>query len=211
MLDMVTRLLGAMERYQNYVLPLGILVALAICFMGYKYLKAWVAALGFFMGFGGGYVIAYKLVDDRVYAPLLVGLMAGIILTLISFMVFKAGIFVFCAMIAGSLVWGLPLMESLSEKVRYMELPGTMAVKMAVVLPVLITIVAAVVIGIAGLKLTRPVVIFSTGICGAFRAVMYLMVFLDIEIVAETRFVWLGVIVLLAILGIVVQHFTAGK
>lgn len=211
MLHIISRLADLLEQYRMLVLPFGILFSLIICFSGYKYLKVWVTTMGFICGLGAGYIVASRFSVASFYVPLLISVLSGIVLALLAFFVFKAGVFGLVALIVGEMVWNISAMELLSEKVGQMNLPGTLASGMASALPVVLTVLAGVLCGVLAVKMTRTAVILSTGITGAYRTITYLITLLGITVTSETRMIWLGVIVLLALLGIVVQFFTTKK
>lgn len=202
-IDKISYLMG---QYQLLILPVGILFSLAQCFFGFRYLKSWVALLGFCVGLGGGYIVSERILEGSTYAPVMIGVLAGIILLLLSFMLFKAGVFVLCAVVTAEMLWNLPVFG----KIEDLNLPGSVGTKITALLPIFIILVVAVAIGFIAMKSTRKIVIAVTGITGAYRAISYLTTLLNVDLLgnAETRYVWMGVITLLAILGIVVQLFT---
>lgn len=211
MAHMISRMAELINQYKMLLLPFGILFSLAICFCGYKYMKAWIAAVGFMIGLGFGVLVCSRIVSSPFYIPLLVGTLLGIVLAMISYFIAKAGIFGLVALLTGEMVWNIPAMDRLTEKVAGLNLPGQLSADMARVLPLVLAFFAAVIVGMVALRLTRPVVILSTGITGAFRAVAYLMLLLKIEATEETRLIWIGMMVLLSLFGIVVQFFTTKK
>lgn len=205
MMNMISRLLGILQQYEKLMLPLGILVSVALCFFGYKYLKVWVSAFVFVGGFGGGWLISSQLLSEGSYAPILIGLLTGVVCVLITFLAANIGVFLLCASLAGFTVFTLPLMA----KVRALYMPGELGGQMVAALPFLIALVVGVAAGVIALKKTRIIVIVVTGITGAFKAVMWFTSMMGIYMAPDTRNIWYAVIILLAALGMVVQNYTA--
>lgn len=208
MLHIINRLSELFARYQNLLLPMGVVCSLALCFLGFKYLKGWVAAFAFMIGVGGGFFVSYGMTGESMYAPFMIGLLTGLVLMLVSFLAFKIGIFSLTAFLVGEAIWSLPLMDCLAYRIRIMDWPGSMGDKLASFIPILLSVVIGVVIGYAALKMTRKIIIVATGCTGAYRAVVYFAKITDTELFGENRFVWISVIILLALLGMVVQFFT---
>ncbi len=206
-IDSINRLTELFTEYQTLLLPLGILISLGLCFAGFRFIRGWVSAFGFLFGFGAGYIVSSRMIAESTVTPLWIGLLCGVICTLLSFLIFKAGIFVLCAVLAGSLAADLSVMD----QVRALELPGTLGAKLAAALPAILTLVIALAAGFLAVKVMRMVIIVITGAAGAYRAVMYFMLLQGTQLTEETRTIWIGIIVLLALLGIVVQIFTAPK
>lgn len=205
MMNMITRLLGIIQQYERLMLPMGILLSVALCFFGYKYLKVWVSAFVFVMGFGGGWMISSQILAEGNHAPILIGLLTGVVFVLISFLVINIGTFLLSACLAGFTVFTLPVMA----RVKALYVPGELGGQLVTALPFLIAIVVGVAAGVAALKLTRIAIIVVTGIAGAFKAVMWFTSMMGIYIAPDTRNIWYAVIILLAALGIVVQYYTA--
>ncbi|MDO4489922.1 MAG: hypothetical protein Q4B85_02455 [Lachnospiraceae bacterium] len=203
----IYRMTCILAQYQSILLPAGILISLALCFMGYKYLNAWVAAFAFMAGLGGGYLVSSQMIYGSAYAPVLIGMLLGVILMLLTFLVFNAGVFCLTATMVGTVIYILPLMD----RVRGIYLPGELGAQMVAAFPAVIALLLGVGAGVASLKSTRTVIILSTGITGAYRAVSFLISLFGAQVDIHTRFVWLFVVVLLAALGVVVQFFTTKK
>ncbi len=195
------------SQYEYLLFPLGIIFSLAMCFMGFKYLKGWVAFFGLVGGFCSGFLVAAVLLDLDDGTSLLIGLLAGIVVMLLSFLIFKVGIFVLTALLTAELVYQLPWMERIQE----MYFAGSLGTLIQRFLPVFLVLLIAAAAGYAAVKMTRVVIIAVTGITGAYRAVMYFTAFINEPITADTQNIWMGVVILLAALGMVVQFFTTDK
>lgn len=205
MLHYYESIIQMLNTYQVLILPVAALASIALCFLGFRFLQVWVAAFGFILGLGGGYIVASRFLTG--YAPLLVGFLAGVIMILLSFMIFKAGIFAFIAAITGMTLWKLIPMWVFEE----IYLPGSVGLKIAKALPYVLVLLVSLTVGALAVKKMRNVIIAATGITGAFEAVLYVMSILHVSPTLETRYIWLAIIALLAILGIVVQVFTTKK
>lgn len=102
-MDMLSRVFdilqraGEMERIgQIMTIVYGVICVFGIlnCFLGYRILRFWMMIFGFLIGAGAGFGVTYLSgVEDKM---MIVGAMAGlgIVLAIVSFLVYRAGIFV---------------------------------------------------------------------------------------------------------------------
>lgn len=137
----------------NIMLAGGIIFALLNCFLGYKLKKLWVTLAGFFIGFILGTAAGLILIssDKKTALALLIGCVCGIIIALIAFALYKAGLFLWCAAATFITVIG------------FFPQPDKW--------PAVVTgIIAALIVGILTIKFLRPVLIASTSINGGFSA-----------------------------------------
>ncbi len=125
----------------------GIVIALLFCFFGYKGLKFFVALGGFLIGALIGIFVA---VTSRTPFPtfLVVIIVVGIIVALISFFLYKIGVFLTVAVSVGGTVFAL-----LSEPAG-----GTLAAVVAIAAGILVAVLAV--------KHIRTVVIWVSGLAG---------------------------------------------
>ncbi|MDO4616341.1 MAG: hypothetical protein Q4B03_02635 [Lachnospiraceae bacterium] len=204
----INRIIELITTYQFYLMVLGIPLGLGLCFSGYRYIQSWVAAFLFCVGMGGGYLVSSRLIADHPYAPPVIGLVCGVILMLFSFVIAKVGIFIFAAVLAAGVIQQLPVIQQTST----LNLPGSFGPALAERLPVLLAVLLACALGFAAVKLLRFAIIFVTAAAGAYWVVMCITSLnTGLQFTPETREVWIGIIVLLAILGMVVQNFTTPK
>ncbi len=207
MLYIFNRMTELLMRYQTWTLPIGVVLALALCFTGYKRMKVWIAGFGFCTGLLGGWLTASRMFPESLYAPIAIGLLIGVILGCGAVFLVKAGIFVFAAVLTGAAVLYMPLMD----RVRAVYLPQELGIQIVAVLPYLLALTAALAAGAAAVKLTRPAVILVTGITGAYGAVAMAEKILMFPPYPEVRLLWTAVLLLLIGLGTVVQFFTTDK
>lgn len=102
-MDMLSRVFdilqraGEMERIgQIMTIVYGVICVFGIlnCLLGYRILRFWMMIFGFLIGAGAGFGVTYLSgVEDKM---MIVGAMAGlgIVLAIVSFLVYRAGIFV---------------------------------------------------------------------------------------------------------------------
>ncbi len=165
-----------------------IAVSLLLCFLGYRITKLTVAIVGFSAGLSFGSFIGSKIGAGDVVTLILM-LVIGIALALISFILYKVGIFLmifFIVFAIGALI---------------MAIVGTEAYAW------LILLAAAVLAGILGVILIRPMVILTSGLSGGLTAISTL-VFLTGWQQKFTFVVVLAAGLVLGILGVIVQFKT---
>lgn len=201
LLDTLTNLINT---YRTFMLLIGIIASIGLCFIGYLYLKMWVSAFCFVGGMGVAYILAHHYLYGNVYAPALIALLSGIICLLVSQMIYKISVFAFASCLTGLTLWNLRPQVSPSD----LYVSNELVMKLLELFPYFLILALAIGAGVFTLKSRRTAIIAVTGICGAIGAVLYLILFLRVAIIPETRLIWFGVIVLLAALGVVVQHFT---
>ena len=94
---------GLSETLSTVLLVGSVLLALTLCFFAFRLVRFWTAFIGFLAGFIAGIRIARMGIfpeDAAWYLPVLFAAVAGIIVSLLSYKLFKAGVFVFCGTIA---------------------------------------------------------------------------------------------------------------
>ena len=94
--DIVQRAGGMEQISQLMVIVYGALCIFGIlnCILGYRILRFWMMIFGFLIGAGAGFAVTYMSgVQDKM---VIIGAMAGlgIVLAIVSFLVYRAGIFV---------------------------------------------------------------------------------------------------------------------
>lgn len=94
--DIVQRAGGMEQINQFMVIVYGALCIFGLmnCILGYRILRFWMMIFGFLIGAGGGFAATYisGVQDKMVIAGATVGL--GIVLAIVSFLIYRAGIFV---------------------------------------------------------------------------------------------------------------------
>ena len=94
--DMIQRVGGMEQVGQLMVIVYGVICVFGLmnCILGYRILRFWMMIFGFLIGAGGGFAATYiSGVQDKM---VIVGAMAGlgIVLAIVSFLIYRAGIFV---------------------------------------------------------------------------------------------------------------------
>lgn len=157
----------------------GLLLALALgalqCFFGYRLFRIELALFCFLAGGSLGAALMASL-NAHWAILLIVGLVAGILLCIVSYKIYLAGVFLVAGMIGFGMGWGLA---------------GHWAVGLAVGLA----------FGLLGIFFARHVLILSTGLSGGLAAGSALAQLLPIPAIAGTL---AGLA--LAVGGIVVQY-----
>lgn len=163
--------------------------ALLNCFLGLKLIKTWVAVVGFLIGFILGFTISLSFLDNAGIC-VVIGLAAGLLLGALAFIIYKAGVFLFCMVLTFTFV--LALVPK--------EWPGWIGITLGIVL--------GLGVGVLALLFMRPVIILSSGISGSFSAVSTMVPLFGIPGGMVT--VWIAGIVIAAA-GIFVQFKTTSK
>lgn len=102
-MDMLSRVFDIMQRVggmeqisQLMIIVYGVLCVFGLmnCILGYRILRFWMMIFGFLIGAGGGFAATYisGVQDKMVIAGAMAGL--GIVLAIVSFLIYRAGIFV---------------------------------------------------------------------------------------------------------------------
>ena len=179
-----------MTKFGQVAVVFSVAFALLQCFLGYRLLKVWVTVIGFLVGFALGFGISSVLIKGEAYLPAVIGLVAGILLGLIAFKLYLAGVFVFCGFIAFAAVRTIPLPDEQVWNIVLMVL----------------AVAAFVVAGVLAVKFSRPCIIAITAVSGAFNAVHSLKT--PIPVLGSNYALGLVVTLVIAALGIAVQFAT---
>lgn len=112
MTEILTRVMGVLQRVRDMselsgaatvVFIVIFVFGLLNCILGYRILRFWMMLFGFGMGAGAGLVAAFLSGVEGKSAYLMAMLILGVILAAISFMIYRAGIFILGAGIGMSL------------------------------------------------------------------------------------------------------------
>ena len=112
MTEILTRVMGVLQRVRDMselsgaatiVFIVIFVFGLLNCILGYRILRFWMMLFGFGMGAGMGLVAAFLSGAEGKSAYLMAMLILGVILAAISFMIYRAGIFILGAGIGMSL------------------------------------------------------------------------------------------------------------
>ncbi|MCR4653924.1 MAG: hypothetical protein K5744_09575 [Eubacterium sp.] len=83
---------------------IGLIVALLLCFSGYKYAQLWMMVVCFLIGAAFGFLIGAKFLPSPGYAKYMIGLACGGLCAAISYKVYKVGLFIFAGSAAASVI-----------------------------------------------------------------------------------------------------------
>ena len=167
---------------------IALAAALVMCFLGYRLLKVFVALNGLGVGAVIGILIGGRISESAVVTLILV-IVFAVGFFLISFLIYKAGIFI---------LTGFTVFTLLMTLLPRFKLPLD---------PRLIALIAAVVIGIISVIAVRPLTILVTAFAGGFMAAAEALELLEAT-VALPAFVGIIGGVVLMIIGAVVQFKT---
>ncbi|MDO4336668.1 MAG: DUF4203 domain-containing protein [Eubacteriales bacterium] len=159
MIEILARIMNIAERVRNMEeLPLaamgifGILLVFGIlnCVLGYRLLRFWMMLFGFVLGAGIGLAGAYTMGVDSHYIYLAVMLILGVLLAVVAFLSYKAGIFI--------IGMGIGLVLSI-----YLLHPTTSSV-------FFVCILIGVGLGTLAMRYAREVIIVGTSLLGGVLA-----------------------------------------
>ena len=133
-----------------------LIFAVLLCFFGYRMMKQLMALCGFLLGFilGSGFVGQMSGLPS--YAPAVAGVILGIILAVLSYRLYKLGVFLYAGSAAASVVYSLPYYPA-GDTGHYIAIACAA--------------VAFLLVGWLAVKASRSVLILITGICGAWLAI----------------------------------------
>lgn len=134
------------------VLAVGSLIlGILQCFFGFRLLRFWISVTGFLLGLYLGRTISSDFISEPQYAPWLIGAVCGFLLCFFAYRIYLSGVFIFCGLLAASVIGMIPFPEGHAWKV------------------VLYILMAAgfVLAGVLAVKFSRPAVIFITAGAGA--------------------------------------------
>lgn len=173
-------------------LAISLLLSLAGCFFGYKLMKFWIAVAGFMLGFVLGDVICSLLKVESFGIFFLIGAVVGIVLAIVSFKLYKAGIFLLGAVLGG----GISALVLGTQEWWH----------------ILVAVLIGLAVGSLAVVAVKPVVIFSSAISGGLSTLQTAgaLFLLDTLTTSASTIILVGGIVLAAA-GIVVQFMTNKK
>ncbi len=176
--------------YLFYVFQIILLVFYVLqCFLGYKMLRVSVAIAGFIAGAFIGSALTASL-NLPSWVPVVTALALAIILALLAFKIYLAGVFLLSFFVTASVVWALDFPAGTAWNVVH----------------AVVSVAAGILVGVIAVKFTRPVTILVTGIGGAINIVgNAVFISLVMSRIGLPNYV---VTAILAILGILVQFLT---
>ena len=176
----------------------SMVLALLLCFTGYRRVRQWVSFIAFIFGAVLGFSAARSagLAEDYWYLPLIIALAAGIILSLLGYKLFQLGLFIFCGAVSSWAVTAHVLPASLTgaeQGTMYYVLIG-------------IQILVFVLGGYLAVRFARTAIILISAIGGARVAASGLAELLPKYFPDSMRQLYL--FAGLAVLGILIQFLT---
>ena len=170
----------------------GFVLAALMCFLGYRLLRVFVAIGGLGIGAVLGILLGGKIADSQVVTLILV-IVFAVGICLISFLVYKAGIFILVFFTVFSLL--AVILKDMTMPLDYR----------------LIALIAAVVVGILSVIIVRPLTIVVTALGGGMSLAANIgSLIADKVTIPSVLTIVLGVV--LAVCGMLVQFkTTSGK
>lgn len=154
--DMIGRV-GASDTFNELaaiVCSVILILGIMNCTLGYRLLRFWMMTGGFLAGAGIGFLILYFMDIDQKYVYLGGMLLSGILLAVVSFLIYKAGVF----LLAAAIGWTVSI---------WIIHPTSSASFFACVL-------IGIALGTLSVKFCRQVLIVSTSLIGGIMAGMSL-------------------------------------
>jgi len=171
---------------------IGLVIAALMCFMGFRLLRVFVAIGGLVAGAFLGILLGDKIANSDVVTLILVIIFA-IGLCLISFLVYKAGIFILVAFTVFSIL--TVILDGMTLPLDYR----------------LIALIAAAIIGILAVILVRPITVAVTAFGGGFAIASNLGALVSGALTLPGAII-IVIGVVLGVLGMIVQlRTTRGK
>ncbi len=187
MAEILSEYQALMDKFTLLLSLVSLVIALGQCFFGYRYLRAWMALMGFLLGYVLGEAVGVSFVGAESYYRFLAGAVGGLLVALLAYKLYLIGVFLYCGSIAS-----IAMMQ-----VQFGE--DTLMQVIRTVLCVAVFIAA----GYLAVKLEKPVVILVTVVSGATAAMSALGKIS--ESVAKDPKVFSAVYLALIGIGIVVQ------
>ena len=163
-----------------------VVLGLIACFFGYRLKKLWTGFLGLIAGFLAGFLIG-RMFLESVWLCIGIGVLAAVVLAVLAFCFYQAGVFLVCASV---MFFVIKVLFHGEDWWVY-----------------LISALAAAAAGVAGICFVKPVFAIATGFGGAFAALqaVWEMAGLDVSVLLYAAVLVLG------ICGVIVQLSFAGK
>ncbi len=180
------KLASSMGGTSGIAAGIGAVFALVNCFFGYRMMRFWIGIIGFSAGMWGGFAAADYFLDNMAVCAV-IALAAGFLMTFLAFRIYLVGVFLLCGLFGFGLFWAL----------------GTLWFAEYETIVLIVSAVAGIGIGVAGVLLSRPVILLTTAISGGMMASQTM--FGIFGVTNETAVLIAGVI--LAILGAVWQFY----
>ena len=133
----------------------SLILGILQCFFGFRLLRFWISMTGFVLGLYLGETISSKFLSEPRYAPWLIGAVCGFLLCFFAYRIYLAGVFLFCGILAASVIRLIPFPDGRAWKV----------------LLYVLMVAGFVLFGVVSVRFSRPAVIFITSGAGAAASV----------------------------------------
>lgn len=156
---------NVLAKIQMILLLISLVLSLMQCYFGYRFLKFWIAVLGFILGAVAGVAVSVGFFGIDTWYPWAIGLAAGALLSFLAYKLYLAGVFVFSGFTASSAVYAvteLPAVRTFLE-----GLNGETTQRIIVIA---LCVIAFVVTGILSVKFAKPFIIVVTSLSGCLLA-----------------------------------------
>ena len=180
---------------------IGIIIAGYCCLEGFRIYKAVLGALGFIFGFRIAYMI-FSNIGFTGEKLLMAETFAGLVVMILAYSIFKAGIFIAVFQFASS---NLPVyLES------YLKQTDSYSFLRNGIIIAAVAIILSVILANAAVKMTRPVLVCLTAVIGGFAAVNYLVALIpvfpyELELPDAASPIWLMAKIFLSAAGVGIQ------
>lgn len=165
-----------------------VVIGLLSCFLGYRFMKLWVGLAALVIGFFLSFSIA-RLCGANMTLSIIIGLAVGIVLAIIGFKVYKAGIFVFAAISAYSAAMSIFAQHVADVNAWWVTV---------------IAVLAGLAVGFLAMKFVWPVIVITTSISGALLISRNILPLLKID----QMIVIYIVTAVIAVMGMVWQFYS---
>ena len=95
----------------------SLILGILQCFFGFRLLRFWISVTGFVLGLYLGETISSKFLSEPRYAPWLIGAVCGFLLCFFAYRIYLAGVFLFCGILAASVIRLIPFPDGRAWKV----------------------------------------------------------------------------------------------
>ena len=186
------------EKIRMLLALASLVLALMECYFGYKFLRFWIGVAGMILGCVLGITVALRFFEYNTWYPWVIMFICGVIFALLSYSIYKVGVFIFCGLIAASAIYAVMQLPVIAGRLTGV---GDLAAQIITFAPCLI---AFILFGILAVKYSKPIIIVITAVAGAMLAVRTLSGLLPN--LAASSLYQLVATAAFGISGIVLQH-----
>lgn len=157
-----------------------LVIGLLNCFLGYRLLKVWISLTGFYLGALAGYTLVSHYTRNSL-AQIGVVLLAGLLLGMAAFHIYRIGVFLLCSNVA---VVAASVLLQPRDSLKFMLCLGV-----------------GIALGLLGAAFVKPMVVFHTALAGGFSIAVSLAKLLQKEV--DEKIMFFGMALFVA--GIIAQ------